>query len=474
MGRREEPRWGRRMSPRVVVVGGGLAGIVAALDLADRGSEVVLLEAHGRLGGRTWSFERNGHRFDNGQHVFLRCCTAYRAFLDRIHVADQVDLQARLDIPVLTPDGKRARLRSAPLPAPLHLAPSLGRYRHLSFGNRMRLGPAASALRKLDPADPALDRQSFGDWLTDHHQSRAAVERLWDLIVRPTVNLPATDASLALAVKVFRTGLLDDRAGADIGWSTVPLAELHGTAAMQALEAAGVDVRLHVRVGALVASRDSVAGVSVAGPARTHDTGELVPADVVILAVPPHAAARLLRDHVGMPNHADLLQLGSSPIVNVHLVLDRRVTDAPIAAAVGSPVQFVFDRSTAAGVAPAQQCLVSSISAADAEIGKPSARLIAEHVAALRTLLPGMRRANVVDAVVTRERAATFRGVPATMALRPGPRTDVPGLFIAGSWIATGWPDTMESAVRSGHLAAAAAAERDLAANVREPTEVPA
>jgi uncharacterized protein with NAD-binding domain and iron-sulfur cluster len=244
--------------------------------------------------------------------------------------------------------------------------------------------------------------------------------------------------------------------------------------AMRALEAAGVGVRLNSRVGALVATRDSVAGVSVVAPTRTRDTDELVPADVVIVAVPPGAAARLLRDHVAMPNQADLLRLGSSPIVNVHVVLDRRVTDAPIAAAVASPVQFLFDRSTAAGVAPAQQCLVSSISAADNEIGKPSERLIADYIAALRTLLPGMRRANVVDAVVTRERAATFRGVAGTMALRPGHRTDVPGLFVAGSWTATGWPDTMESAVRSGHLAAAAAARSEPVATVPDPAEVPA
>lgn len=429
------------MSPvRIGVVGGGLAGMAAALAAADGGAEVLLYERRPVLGGLTSSIRRNGLSFDNGQHVFLRCCTAYRGFIDRIGAADQVFLQPRLDVPVLAPDGSQASIKRVNLPAPLHLAGSLVRYRHLSVRERIGLGRPALALSRLDPDDAALDGVSFGDWLARHGQGDRAVERLWNLIALPTLNVPAAQVSMALATKVFRVGLLDHLDAGDIGWSRVPLAELHGSTPARALEASGVETVLGTAVGAI--GRSGSGGFTVFSGSRRDVV------DAVIVATPLRVAAAL----GAFDREADLERLGTSPIVNVHLVLDRRVTDLPLAACVDSPIQFVFDRTASSGVRSGQ-CLAISLSAADAYISLGSSELAGTFLEALRRLFPDARSAQLVDAVVTRERAATFRATPGTRAFRPQTSTGTPGMYLAGAWCDTGWPATMEGAVRAGQQA---------------------
>lgn len=427
--------------PRIAVIGGGLAGVSAALAAVDGGADVVLYERRSRLGGLTWSFRRHGLWFDNGQHVFMRCCTAYRGFLDRIGATDQVALQPRLEVPVVAPGGTTSSITRTNLPAPFHLAGSLARYRFLGVGERARLAQAVLPMRRLDPDDPALDRVTFGRWLADHGQSVHAIERLWDLITLPTVNVPAAEASLAMAVKVFRTGLLDSADGGDIGWSQVPLRELHAENGSRALSAAGVDVRLGSRVEGV--SRTADGGWAVA----TLDGPEA--ADSVVVATPPEVAASLVPD--GLLPAID--GLGVSPIVNVHLVLDRKVTDLPMAAGVGTPIQFLFDRTASSGLREGQ-CLAISLSAADAYVGRRPEDLVRSFRQSLDDLLPSARHARLVDGTVSREHSATFRAVPGSAALRPSARTGMPGLALAGAWCDTGWPATMEGAVRSGQSAA--------------------
>ncbi|HVW18507.1 MAG TPA: hydroxysqualene dehydroxylase HpnE, partial [Solirubrobacteraceae bacterium] len=326
---------------RVLVVGGGLAGIAAALDCAAGGADVTLLESRGRLGGAAYSFHRDGLVVDNGQHVFLRCCTAYRSLLGRIDADELVTLQRRLEIPVLVPGGRTAWLRRSALPAPLHLAGALVRYRPVPLRRRAAVARALRALGRVDAADPAADGRSFGDWLEEHGQGAAAVDAVWRLIGRPTLNLEPADASLAQAAQVFQVGLLEDAAAADVGYARVPLGAIHDDAARAALARAGVDVRLRRGVTA-IAPREHGFRVEVhAQPAMD--------ADAVVLAVPPDRAARLLPSAAGVDG-ARLTALGSSPVVDLHAVFDRPVLDHPFAAAVGSPVQWVFDRSAAAGL----------------------------------------------------------------------------------------------------------------------------
>ncbi|MFJ6462902.1 hydroxysqualene dehydroxylase HpnE [Streptomyces sp. NPDC091387] len=439
-------------SSRAVVIGGGLAGITSALRLADAGLDVTLLEGRPRLGGLAFSFRRGELTVDNGQHVYLRCCTAYRWFLDRVDGARLAPLQNRLDVPVLDvgrPAGPRlGRLRRNGLPVPFHLAAGLAGYPHLSLAERASVGRAALALGRLDPDDPALDDIDFGSWLARHGQSPRTVEALWDLVGVATLNATAPNSSLALAAKVFKTGLLSDPGAADIGWASVPLGDIHDTLSRKALDSAGVRTELRTKAGSLTRTDDGRWLV---------DTGaERIEADTVVLAVPQQETHALLPEGA-LDAPERLLEIGSSPILNVHVVYDRKVLRRPFFTALGSPVQWVFDRTEASGLTGPGQYLAVSQSAADEEIDLPVAELRARYLPELERLLPAARGAGIRDFFVTRERTATFAPAPGVGRLRPGTRTRAPGLFLAGAWTATGWPATMEGAVRSGAGAADAA-----------------
>jgi squalene-associated FAD-dependent desaturase len=420
---------------RVVVVGGGLAGLTAALDLVDREQDVTLLEARPRLGGLTSSFSRGALTVDTGQHVFLRCCTAYLALLDRLGVTHLTTMQDRLDVPVWF-DGSRKALRRNGLPPPLHLAAGLLSY--LGPSKAARAVPAALALQRLDPRSPAVDAQTFGGWLARHGQDRAAVDALWGLLTVATLNCDPDEASLALAAKVVQTGLFETVGGADIGISDVPLGRLHGEAFATAL--ADADVRLNAKV----------TGIACLSPGFEVSVGtEVITADAVILAVPPPVATDLLPASAAVT----IGGLGSSPIVNVHVHYDRPVLDVPFLATVGSPLQWVFDRTAASGADHGQYVAVS-LSAADSWLPQKAQDVLGTILPELVRVLPAARHAEVVDAFVTREPHATFRQAAGSAACRPSSTTAVPGLALAGAWTDTGWPATMEGAVRSGHTAA--------------------
>jgi monoamine oxidase len=265
------------------------------------------------------------------------------------------------------------------------------------------------------------------------------VETLWDLIGVATLNATAERASLALAATVFQLGLLDRADAADIGWARVPLQQLHGDAALSALAAAGVEVRTGVRLGTL----DQLGGMD---------------ADAVILAVPPEQAERLLPSGaVDLPT-GWVEGLSSAPIINLHLVYDRPVLDEPFTAAVDSPLQWVFDRTAHSGLREGQYVAVS-LSAAQDYVDRPVAELRARFLPHVEALLPRARGARLRDFFVTRERHATFDPTPGTARFRPAARTRRRGLYLAGAWTATGWPATMEGAVRSGEAAAQAVLE---------------
>jgi squalene-associated FAD-dependent desaturase len=434
-------------APHVAVVGGGLAGITAALDCAAAGARVTLLEVRPRLGGAAYSYERDGLRLDNGQHVFLRCCGAYRALLRRIGAEGDIVLQPRLDIPVLVPGKRPARLRRSRLRAPLQLTGSMARLPLLSVAEKARVARAMLALREIDPDDGFADARPFGDWLDEQQQGPAEVEAVWRLIGLPTLNVEPAEASLAQAAYVFRTALLEHNNAADIGWSRVPLSDLHDGPSRRALAAAGAEVRLGARIERVVARPGG--GFLVEGPS------DGVEADAVVVAVPVQRAAALLPAGA-LADPGALERLGRSPIVNLHVAYDRRVLDEPFAVGVRSPVQWIFDRTAGSGLERGQLVAVS-LSAADEEAAMDADALRERFVPALAALLPAAREARVERFLVTREHAATFRPGPGARTLRPGALTAVPGLALAGTYTDTGWPATMESAVRSGHAAAAAA-----------------
>ena len=394
---------------------------------------------------------------DNGQHVFLRCCAAYRGLLGRLGSEPLVSVQPHLEIPVLKPGAPPALLRRNSLPAPLQLAGALARYPHLSVGRRAGAARAALALLRLNPARAhELEGITFGEWLARFGQGPDEVAALWDLIALPTLNVAAAKASLELSAFVFRTGLLSSADAGDIGFHDATLGETIGEPAGRALTAAGVEVMLGWRAERLTTGADAIE-VHAAG-------GAGLSAEVVIVALPHARAAALLEESAGELARR-IARIESSPIVNLHVVYDRPVTEYRFAAGVGTPVQYLFDRSVAAGAPAGCQYLAVSLSGAEREMQMSVEALRERYEPALLELLPGARRARVELFLATREHAATFRASPGVNALRPGPLTPVRGLLLAGAWTDTGWPATLEGAVLSGH----AAAERALSMLDLEP-----
>jgi len=443
----------------VVVIGGGLAGISAAIELAEAGRGVTVLEARPWLGGATCSFGRRGLTIDNGQHAFLRCHTAYRDLLARLGVTSSCSIQDRLQLTVLADaPGGRAILRRSALPAPLNLARALARYQLLSRAERAKVGAAAVALRFAGVA--GRDDRSFGDWLATHGQDERARTMIWDWLCAAALNVTPAHADLQLAASAIKAAVLTGRGTADIGLSTVPLSRLHGGPAAALLGRLGVTIRLGTRAVAvqpgaaggyqiIVAAGDADPGGDP-GPAL-ESAGEIC-CDGVVIAVPARCAAALAPPALA-GEAARWSRLAVSPVVSLHVIYARRVTRLPFAAVAGAPVCWVIDKSSAAGLHGGQY-LAASVPAADEYVGMPAGRLRERLLPTLERLFPAAADTNVEDFFVTRERRATIRHEPGSQRLRPAPAAGLPGLAVAGAWTDTGWPDTMEGAVRSGRLAA--------------------
>jgi squalene-associated FAD-dependent desaturase len=399
---------------RVTVVGGGLAGLAAALDLVDAGCELTVREARPTLGGAVQTLpEREGDPSpppDNGQHIALGCFTEYLRFLDRIGESGSV-LRQRLSLPVIGEDGSVAEIGPSPT--------ALLRYRHVSFRERLGILRALVALRRA----PEDDARTFGDLLRSLGASQAAVDRFWDVFIRPALNLSTDEASAAMGVFTVRTALLGPRSNGDLVLPLRPLGWMHGDAAGRALEAKGAAVRTGARVESL----------------------DEVDADAIVVAVPPREAARLL----GEPDP----RLEDSPIVSAHLLFDRRILPYPLAALLGTDAHWVFDRGALTGhEAPGGGQYLTVVSSGAPELLELRGRELPDRLAAQLTERLGA--AELLWSRVSREPYATVALRPG--ASRPGPVTSRPDVVRAGAWTDTGWPATMESAVRSGRAAAAA------------------
>jgi squalene-associated FAD-dependent desaturase len=441
------------------VVGGGLAGITAAIELAEAGLTVTLVEARPWLGGATCSFSRRGLAVDNGQHVFLRCWTSYRGLLAKLGVAQSAPIQNQLDLTVLAAGGQ-ARLRRSALPPPLHLAGSLARYRLLSLAERLVVARAVAALHRPSPSGRGTDDAGLADWLSGHYQSERSRKMFWDALTVPAMNAEASSADPGLATGLLAEALAG-RDNADIGIPLVPLSQLHGGPAAALLARLGADVRLRERAvklncdgtGGYVVELDSV-GEPVPDDQLPFERDEPEPlrAAAVVLAIPAWEAAAIVPAELA-DEAARWGRLEPSPIVSLHVVYAARVTDLPFAVTADLPVRWIIDKTSAAGL-HAGQYLAASMPAADRYVDMPSARLRAEFLPVLDELFPAAVGVGVEDFFVTRERRATFRPVPGANSLRPAQPTRLRGLALAGAWTSTGLPDCMEGAVRSGRLAA--------------------
>jgi squalene-associated FAD-dependent desaturase len=407
------------------VIGGGLAGLSAALELVDRGHDVVVLEARPTLGGAVQTLpEREGDPDpppDNGQHIALGCCTEYLRFLERVGEGGSYRRDP-LALPVIAEDGSVAVIGPGPA--------ALLRYRHVSLRERLAIARVARRLGRLDPSEH--DGETFAALLGRLGQSQTAIDRFWDVFIRPALNLRSAEVSAALAVFTVQTALLGRRRDADLILPLAPLGAMHGEAARRALAAKDAAVRTGARVGAL---EDSGAVLA---------DGERVEGDLFVVALPPHESARLL----GEPEPP----LEDSPIVSAHLLFDRRLLRHELAALLGSPAHWVFDRGRLTGRTPERGQYLTVVSSGAPELLGERGRSLVEMLAGELTarLGPG----ELLWSRVSREPAATFAARPGTATLRPGPSTGRPNVARAGAWTSTGWPATMESAVRSGAAAA--------------------
>jgi squalene-associated FAD-dependent desaturase len=451
--------------PSVLIAGGGLAGMAAACELADQGARIVLLEKRPFLGGRAYSHqdEAGGLTVDNGQHVFLGCCTEYISFLKRLGVYDRVHLQTRLRVPVIDKIWGESTLASANLPPPLHLLPSLLRFRSLSPGEKVRAAYAFSRIRSLDRLrHPELDGITFAEWLRRNGQNEHSIEAVWNLIVQPTLNDHASRVSADLALMVFQEGFLRTRDGANVGWAKVGLTELLGEAARRYIEERGGEVRTNA----------AVAGVEVNDGAGvrmlTGETG--LAADYYVLGLPSEDVLRVLPSRVAeAPFFARVAKIQTSPIVNVHMWYDRPVWDRGFAAFLNTPLQWAFNKSKLWGQEVSGQYIDISLSGAHDFVDTPGPEIVRLFEKEMQALFPLARGALMERALVTKERGATFAATPGIAALRPPGSTPIRNLFIAGDWTATSWPATMESAVRSGLAAAEGIVKQWRAAGSREP-----
>jgi len=435
------------------VAGGGLAGLSAGCELADLGHQVTVFEKRPFAGGKTYSFvdRETGEEVDNGQHVFMACTTEYVAFLRRLGTLSLTRRQRRLSVPVFDANGRnRCVLRAMALPSPLHLAWSFARFRHLSLADRARAGLLLARIWRMSAATrESLANVSFGEWLRGRGQSAEAIREFWDFTLVPTLNCRSDDASTAAALFVLQEGFLASSTSAAVGLSAVGLSELHVRPAVEFITKRTGTVLTGAAVSAVTEADGRATGVALAD-------GTVEPFEAVVLAVPHTEVAGLLPAALaGQAPFESLAALPTAPIINLHLWYDRPVAPWAFAAFAGSELQWVFNRSRLDRVPQSGRAhLVVSLSAAGPYMTLSRAELKEHFVPLVERALPATRAAQLIHFTAIKEPAATF--VPAPGLVRPGPTTPLPNLVLAGAYTATGWPATMESAVRSGLNAARA------------------
>jgi squalene-associated FAD-dependent desaturase len=402
---------------KVAVVGGGLAGCAAAFELTRSGYDVTVLEARPTLGGAVQTLPaRDGDPTpppDNGQHIALGCFSEYLSFLDEIGEGDSY-VRKPLSLPVIGESTRVSEIRPS--------LPALVAYRHLPLRDRLLIPVVTARCRNAKPREG----ETFGALLRRLGASAAAVDRFWDVFIRPALNLRADEADAHAGLFTVRTALLGPRHNSDLVLPARPLGAMHGDAAHRALTRAGATVETNARIDEL----------------------DDVDADAIVVATPPRESARLL----GEPEPA----LEDSPIVSVHMLFDRPVLGAPLAALLASDAHWIFDRGALTGNPPERGQYLTVVSSGVPELMEVRGRELVDRIASQVTQRLG--DANLVWSRVSREPRATIALRPETEALRPGPRTSRPNVVRAGAWTNTGWPATMESAVRSGRAAARALA----------------
>jgi zeta-carotene desaturase len=440
----------------VAVIGGGVAGMSAACALAEAGFRVQLLERRGYLGGRASSYLHPGVNevIDNCQHVLFGCCTNLIGFYQRIGVAGKIHWTS--DMIMIEPGGRRSRLGpfelgQLRLPAPLHGTPSLLSASAFTFSDKLALSRAFRAMMR--PNGFEFSRESLGDWLRRHKQTPGAMNRFWRLVIASALNADIENISVPYAAKVIRELFMNSAEAGSMGMSSVPLSELYA-GAERFLNDRGSRVLYNTYVESLCWDEE-ISEWEI----RTRN-GEVM-SDFVILALPFEATGKLLANMPPAEGAADLIaRIGQHehwPLCSVHLWFDREITELEHAVLLDREIHWLYHKGR---FQPWRKLkgsyveLVVSASRSFATLSREEA--INQSLSELAEFFPVVKEAKLEKAALVKEVRATFGVPPGIDAARPGAVSPWPNLFIAGDWANTGWPSTMESAARSGHLAAEA------------------
>ena len=433
--------------PTLAIIGGGLAGLAAACALSESGFSVTVFERRPYLGGRASSYEHpgTGEVVDNCQHVLFGSCTNLIAFYRDIGILEKIRWFDRMTF--VEPGGRQSILEPTFLPAPFHVTPSFLRFRFLSTRDKFALSSALTSLMLGAPKDDGL---SFQDWLIQHRQTPAAIERFWKPILVSALSEDLDRISIPYAAQVVRESMKAPIARR-MGIPTVPLTHLYDAASTY-ITARGGSVRLRSGV-------HSIPPLDSGFRVRTQDNEEYF--DYGVLAVPFDAAGQLVSDLPGCAVLTERIShFTTSPITGVHLWFDRQISDLPHAVLLDRTIQWMFHKSillaSRATTEDGPSYVELVVSSSKSLINKSRQEIIDLALRELREFLPAAREANLVKATVIKEVNATFSPTPGIDYYRPSSLTPRPRLFLAGDWTATGWPATMEGAVRSGYLAAEA------------------
>jgi squalene-associated FAD-dependent desaturase len=443
-----------------VVIGAGFAGLSAAVALAERGVRVTVLEGKPALGGRAYSFEDpdTGDFVDNGQHVLMGCYGETLDFLKRIGAYDQLVFHEDLEIEMLAGPGQSAVLKTARLPGPLHMTAALLGYKHLSFAQRMSVMRGGLRMLAMRRFSDELRRLTVAQLMDRLGQSEHARRCFWYPLSIATLNdEPASSSAQQLAEVLKRAFFSRQRRDSAFVYSRVGLSDLYCTGATRLIERAGGAVLSHSIVEMLeLGARGEVASV------RLRD-GSRIEASNFISAVPAPQLLRFLPENaVADPFFSRLAGLSSSPIICVHLWLDREVTNSPFIGFIGTTTQWLFNkRQIFAQRGEAHPGYLSFvISGARKLVDRSNQEILDIVINDLHAMIPASREAKVVKSLILKEKNATMAPDLRSLELRPAAKTPIANFFLAGDWIQTGLPATIESAVISGRAAAAAVIAR--------------
>jgi squalene-associated FAD-dependent desaturase len=440
----------------VIVIGGGLAGLAAGVALAEAGWQVRLFEQRPFLGGRATSYVLpSGEHVDNCQHVTLGCCTNLEDFYRRVGSSNKIKYFDRLVF--VDPQGRRGEMQAGVLPAPFHMTGSFATFAPLTLADKLSIARAMLDILKAKGHTKDLDDVpaiSMQTWLERRKQTKGAIERFWRVVLVSALDeeLDRTDARFG--VDVFWKAFLSNRNGYRMGVPTVPLADLYD-GCKAAIERKGGQVTLRASVRAINIERGAVTGIA-------FDNAKMESADAYVFALPHATLSELLPAAIRATDPAfnNIAKIKDAPITGVHFWFDRQVMDEPFVTLLDTHTQWIFNKTALYGHptadAAAAQYLQMVISASYDLIPKSRQEIIDLVLAEVRQALPKAREAQLVKATVIKETTATFSPEPGIDQWRPPQKTAIAGMFLAGDWTATGWPATMEGAVRSGYLAAEA------------------